>query len=176
MIRFLSSTRLAVALCLVLAAEGVAGSLLYKGNTAFAGRGPFNLFRSPVFLVPAALLVLNIVVCAGRRLAGRALPARRSWTFAGVHLGLVLLAAGMVMDGALGLVGTRNYNLGVPASDYFDWRTYRDERFPFTVEVADFAVRHHPLNLRIGVRDAAGNKLGLYTVREGVSFRAGAGD
>lgn len=171
MIRFLSSTKLAVAMCLVLAAGGVAGSLLYKGNTAFAGRGPFNLFRSPLFLIPAALLVVNILVCAGRRLTARALPARRSWTFAGIHLGLVLLAAGMVVDGVSGLVGTRNYVLGIAASDYFDWRTLRDENLPFTVEVTDVAVRHHPLNLRIGVKDAAGKKLGLYTVREGASFR-----
>ncbi len=172
MIRFLSSTRLALAMCLVLAAEGVAGSLLYKGNTAFEGQGPFNLFRSPLFLVPAALLVVNILVCAGRRLAARSLGrGSRAWTFAGIHLGLVLLAAGMIADGVFGFVGTRNYYASVPSSDYFSWRTYRQESFPFTVEVTGAAVRYHPLNLQIGVRDAAGNKLGLYTVREGVSFR-----
>src|SRR5512145_1170021 len=127
MIRFLSSTRLAVALCLVLAAESVAGSVLYKGNTAFAGQGAFNLFRSPVFLVPVALLVVNIAVCAGRRLAARALGARRAWTFAGIHLGLVLLAAAMIADGVSGFVGTRNYYAGVPSSEYFNWRTFRQE-------------------------------------------------
>ncbi|MGE5662902.1 MAG: hypothetical protein ACM31I_01075 [Deltaproteobacteria bacterium] len=171
MIRFLSSTKLAVALCLVLAAEGVAGSLLYKGNTAFDGQGPFNLFRSPLFLAPAGLLVVNIIVCAGRRLAGRTLGAGRAWTFAGIHLGLVLLAVGMIVDGVLGFVGTRNYHPGVPSSEYFDWRTFRQENFPFTVEVKDLAVRYHPLYLQVGVRDAAGKKLGLYAVREGCSFR-----
>ena len=171
MVRFLSSTRLAVALCLILAADCVAGSLLYNGNTAFGGQGSFNLFRSPLFLVPAGLLIVNILVCAGRRLASRSLAGSRAWTFAGIHLGLVLLAAGMIADGILGFVGTRNYYAGVPSSEYFNWRTLRQETFPFTVEVTDAAVRYHPLNLQIGVRDAAGNKLGLYTVREGVSFR-----
>lgn len=171
MIRFFSSTKLAVALCLVLAAEGVVGSILYKGNTAFSGQGPFNIFRSPLFLAPAALLVVNILVCAGRRLSARALGARRAWTFAGIHLGLVLLAAGMISDGVFGFVGTRNYSAGVPASDYFNWRTFRQEVLPFTVEVTRRSVRFHPLNLQVGVKDAAGNKLGIYTVREGVSFR-----
>src|SRR5512139_2112908 len=141
MIRFFSSTKLAVTLCLVLAAEGVAGSLLYKGNTAFAGQGAFNLFRSPIFLVPAVLLVVNILVCAGSRLAARAFGTRRAWTFAGLHFGLVLLAAGMIADGVSGFVGTRNYYAGVPSSDYFNWRTFRQENFPFTVEVTDLAVR-----------------------------------
>jgi hypothetical protein len=171
MIRFLSSTKLAVALCLVLAAEGVAGSFLYKGNTAFAGQGPFNLFRSALFLAPAALLVVNILVCAGRRLGAGAVAGCRAWTFAGIHLGLVLLAAGMIADGVHGFVGTRYYRVGEASSDHFNWRTFRDEDFPFTVEVAGFEVRHHPLNLQIGVRDAAGNKIGLYAVREGVPFR-----
>ncbi len=171
MIRFLSSTRLAVALCLVLAAEGVAGSLLYKGNTAFAGQGAFNLFRSPVFLVPAAVLVLNILVCAGRRLVTGSLRPRRAWMFAGIHLGLVLLAAGMIADGVSGFLGTRNYYPGIPSSEYFNWRTLRQENFPFTVEVTDAAVRYHPMNLQVGVRDAAGKELGLYTVREGIPFR-----
>ncbi len=171
MIRLLSSTELAVALCLVLAAEGVAGSLLYKGNTAIGGQGAFNLFRSPVFLVPAALLVLNILVCAGRRLVTGTLRPRGAWTFAGIHLGLVLLAAGMIADGVSGFLGTRNYHPGIASSEYFNWRTLRQENFPFTVEVTDAAVRYHPMNLQVGVRDAAGRTLGLYTVREGISFR-----
>ena len=48
MVRFLSSTKLTVALCLILAAEGAAGSILYRGNTAFEEPGPFALFQSPI--------------------------------------------------------------------------------------------------------------------------------
>ncbi len=173
MVRFLSSTKLTVALCLLLSAEGAAGSILYRGNTAFGEPGAFALFRSPLFLAPAVLLLLNILFCAGSRLRALSFRRRRTWSFSGIHLGLLLLIAGLSVDGLYGFVGTRYYPVGVPASDYFNWRTNRDERFPFTVLVADAAVEFHPRNLRIGLRDPEGRKLGLFTVREGVSFRAG---
>ncbi len=172
MIRILSSTKLAIILCLVVAAGGAAGSLLYKGNTAFDGTGTFNVFRSPVFLVPAGLLILNIAVCAVRRLASSSPRALRTWTFAGIHAGLVLLAAGLLIDGLYGFVATQYFYPRIPASDYHNWRTGQDERFPFTVEVADTEIRYHPLNLRIGLRDAAGKEAGPFTVREGHSLRA----
>ncbi|MBI5419441.1 MAG: right-handed parallel beta-helix repeat-containing protein [Deltaproteobacteria bacterium] len=173
MIRFLASTKLTVALCLILAGAGIAGSLLYKGNTAFEKQGPFNIFRSPVFLVPAGMLVFSILVCAGKRLVSLPLSRPRTWTFAGLHLGLVLLAAGMILDGLFGFVGTKYYYVGVPESSYFNWREKREKSFPFKVEVAGMETRYHPLNLQIGVKDATGNKVGLYTVREGVPFAAG---
>ncbi len=172
MIRILSSTKLAIILCLVVAAGGAAGSLLYKGNTAFDGTGTFNVFRSPVFLVPAGLLILNIAVCAVRRLASSSPRALRTWTFAGIHAGLVLIAAGLLIDGLYGFVATQYFYPRIPASDYHNWRTGQDERFPFTVEVADTEIRYHPLNLRIGLRDAAGKEAGPFTVREGHSLRA----
>lgn len=173
MVRFLSSTKLTVALCLLLAAGGVAGSLLYYGNTSFARPSPFNIFRSPLFLVPGALLFLNILFCAGTRLRILPLPRLRTVTFSGIHLGLLLLIAGLAVDGLFGFVGTRYFAVGIPSPDYFNWRTNREERFPFTVEVADAAVDFHPLNLQIGLKDREGNEAGIFTVREGVSFRAG---
>jgi hypothetical protein len=172
-IRFLSSTKLAVALCLILAAGGIAGSLLYQGNTAFEKQGPFNVFRSPVFLVPAGLLVLNILFCAGKRLASLSFGKARTWTFGGMHLGIILLATGMILDGLFGFVGTKYYYRGIPDSSYFNWRENREESFPFTVEVVGTETRHHPLNLQVGVMDGSGKKVGIYTVREGVSFDAG---
>jgi hypothetical protein len=94
----------------------------------------------------------------------------RTWTFAGLHLGLLLLAAGLAVDGVFGFVGTQYFPVGKPHPGYHNWRTGRDEAFPFTVEVVHAEVRHHPLKLRIGVRDAAGNKVGIFEAREGVSF------
>jgi len=173
MVRFLSSTKLTVALCLILAAEGAAGSILYRGNTAFEEPGPFALFQSPFFLVPGFLLFLNILFCAGSRLRTLSFRRRRTWSFSGIHLGLLLLIAGLAVDGLYGFVGTRYYPVGVAASDYFNWRTNRDERFPFAVEVTEASVEFHPRNLRIGLKDGEGNKVGLFTVREGVPFRAG---
>lgn len=173
MVRFLSSTKLTIALCLVLAAAGAAGSLLYEGNTAFGKTGTFNVFRSPVFLAPAGLLIVNILVCAARRLASSSPRAPRTWTFAGIHLGLVLIAAGLLLDGLYGFIGTQYFYPKVPSSGYHNWRTGRNESFPFTVEVGETEVRYHPLNLRVGFRDEAGNKSGPFTVREGSSLRPG---
>jgi len=172
MIRLLGSTKLTIALCLVLAAGGIAGSLLYQGNTAFGKASTFNVFRSPLFLVPAGLLVLNILFCVIPRL--REMPAGkpRTWSFAGLHLGLLLLAAGLAVDGVSGFVGTQYFPVGVPYSGYHNWRTGRDETLPFTVTVTGSEVRFHPRNLQVGVKDAAGKKVGLFIVREGVPFEA----
>lgn len=68
MVCFLESTKLTVALCILLAVGGIAGSLLYQGNTAFGKQGPFNVFRSPLFLLPTGLLVVNILFCVAKRL------------------------------------------------------------------------------------------------------------
>lgn len=176
MTRFLSSTKLTIALCLLLAAGGIAGSLLYQGNTALAKPAAFNVFRSPFFLLPAGLLVLNVLFCAGCRL--RAMPAGqpRTWTFAGLHLGFLLLAAGLLLDGLYGFIGTQYFPVGAPYSGYRNWRSGLDETFPFTVEVTDAEARFHPLNLRIGVKDAGGNDLGPFVAREGVSFSVPKGD
>jgi hypothetical protein len=97
----------------------------------------------------------------------------RTWTFAGLHLGLLLLAAGLALDGLSGFVGTQYFPVGAPYSGYHNWRTGRDETFPFTVEVVDAEVRYYPLNLRIGVKDAQGRRVGLFVAREGTSFPLG---
>jgi hypothetical protein len=170
MTRFLSSTKLTIALCLLLAAGGIAGSLLYQGNTAFGKPSTFNVFRSPLFLVPAGLLVLNILFCVIPRLWEMPAGKPRTWTFAGLHLGLLLLAAGMAVDGVSGFVGTQYFPAGVPYAGYHNWRTGRDETLPFTVTVTGSEVLFHPRNLQLGVKDAAGKKAGLFVVREGVSF------
>ncbi len=170
MVRFLSSTKLAVALCLVLSAEGIAGSLLYRGNTEIAVRGAFNIYRSPLFLVPAGLLVLNILFCLGKRIPSLPPKSARTWAFAGMHLGIVLIAAGMVLDGAYGFLGTKNFYVGLPESTYFDWKEYRERSFPFAIEIVGTEVRYHPLNLQVGVMNPAGGKTGIFTVREGVPF------
>lgn len=176
MIRLLGSTKLTIALCLLLSAGGIAGSLLYQGNTAFGKISTFNVFRSPLFLVPAGLLVLNVLFCVIPRL--REMPAAkpRTWSFAGLHLGLLLLAAGLALDGLSGFVGTQYFPVGVPYAGYHNWRTGRDETLPFTVEVADAEARFHPRNLQVGVKDAAGRKVGLFVVREGVPFSVPKGD
>ena len=176
MTRFLSSTNLTIALCLLLAAGGIAGSLLYQGNTSFGKPSAFNVFRSPLFLVPAGLLVLNILFCVVPRL--REMPAAkpRTWAFAGLHLGLLLLAAGLAVDGVSGFVGTQYFPVGAPYSGYRNGRTGKDETFPFDVEVTDAEVRFHPRNLQVGVKDAAGKKVGLFVVREGVPFSVPKGD
>ncbi len=172
MIRLLGSTKLTIALCLLLAAGGIAGSLLYQGNTAFGKPSTFNVFRSPLFLVPAGLLVLNVLFCVIPRL--REMPAAkpRTWSFAGLHLGLLLLASGLAVDGVSGFVGTQYFPVGVPYAGYHNWRTGRDETLPFAVTVTGSEVRFHPRNLQVGVKDAAGKKVGLFVVREGVSFEA----
>ncbi|HWS15245.1 MAG TPA: hypothetical protein VN450_03535, partial [Candidatus Methylomirabilis sp.] len=176
MTRFLSSSKLTIALCLVLAAGGIAGSLLYQGNTSFGKPSTFNVFRSPLFLLPSGLLVLNILFCVVPRL--REMPAAkpRTWTFAGLHLGLLLLAAGLSLDGLYGFVGTQYFPVGAPYSGYHNWRTGKDEAFPFTVEVTDAKVLFHPRNLQVGVKDAGGRKIGLFVVREGVPFTVPKGD
>jgi len=173
MIRFLGSTKLAVALCLVLAAGGVAGSLLYQGNTAFGKPSTFNVFRSPFFLVPATLLALNVCFCVIPRLRGMPAGGARAWTFGFLHLGLLLLAAGLALDGLSGYVGTQYFPVGVHHSGYHNWRTGRDDTLPFTVGVLEAETRYHPLNLQIGVRDGSGNTVGVFTAREGTTFSAG---
>ncbi|MFA6147254.1 MAG: right-handed parallel beta-helix repeat-containing protein [bacterium] len=170
MVRFLGATKLTIALCLLLAAAGIAGSFLYQGNTSFGKPSAFNVFRSPFFLVPAGFLVLNILFCVIPRL--REMPAGkpRTWSFAGLHLGLLLLAAGLAIDGVAGFVGTQYFPVGAPYSGYHNWRTGRDEALPFTVTVTGSEVRFHPRNLQVGVQDAGGKKVALFVVREGVSF------
>ena len=176
MIRLLRSTNLTIALCLLLAAGGVAGSVLYRGNTAFGKPSAFNVFRSPLFLVPAALLACNVLFCVVPRLRGMPAGKPRTWSFAGIHFGLLLLAAGLATDGAAGFVGTQYFPVGVPYAGYHNWRTGRDEALPFAVTVTAAGIRFHPRNLQVGVMDAAGRKVGLFVVREGVSFEVpGAG-
>ncbi|MHB8941973.1 MAG: hypothetical protein ACYC7K_11305 [Desulfobacteria bacterium] len=172
MIRLLGSTKLTIVLCLLLAAGGIAGSLLYQGNTSFGKPSTFDVFRSPLFLVPAGLLVLNILFCVVPRL--RKMPAAepRTWSFAGLHLGILLLASGLAVDGVSGFVGTQYFPVGVPYAGYHNWRTGRDETLPFAVTVTGSEVRFHPRNLQVGVKDAAGKKVGLFVVREGVPFEA----
>ncbi len=172
MIRLLGSTKLTIALCLFLAGGGVAGSLLYQGNTAFGKPAAFNVFRSPLFLVPAGLLVLNILFCVIPRLREMSARKPRTWSFGGLHLGLLLLAAGLAIDGMYGFVGTQYFPVAVPYSGYHNWRTGRDETLPFTVMVTGSEARFHPRNLQVGVKDAEGKKVGLFVVREGVSFEA----
>ena len=176
MIRFLGSTKLAITLCLLLAAGGIAGSLLYQGNTAYGKPSTFNVFRSPLFLVPAGLLVLNVLFCVIPRLREMRARNPRAWSFAGLHLGLLLLAVGLAVDGVAGFVGTQYFPVGAPYSGYHNWRTGKDEEFPFDVEVASAEVRIHPRNLQVGVKDSGGRKIGLFTVREGVPFSVPKGD
>jgi hypothetical protein len=118
MIRFLGSTKLTIALCLLLAGGGIAGSLLYQGNTAFGKPSTFNVFRSPLFLVPAGLLFANILFCVVPRLREMPWGRPRTWTFAGLHLGLLLLSAGLAVDGVSGFVGTQYFPVGEPYSGY----------------------------------------------------------
>lgn len=169
--RLLRSTTFTIALCLVLAAAGTAGSVLYRGNTAPGGNALFNVFRSPLFLVPACLLVANVLFCSVSRLRATGICTLRSCAFAGIHLGLVLCAAGLAADGLFGFLGTGYYFVGVPSGAHFDWRAGQDARYPFLVDVRDLRVEYHPLNLMIGVKDPQGKKLGPYEVREGVAFR-----
>ncbi len=170
-LRFLSSTRLAIALCLILAAGGIAGSVLYNGNTAASTRGSGNLFHSPVFLLPAFLLILNVACCAFTRLRAGLFHGLRAVSFIGLHAGLLLLAAGLIVDGRYAFVGTQYYRIGEPSAAHFDWRDNNDRTFPFTVEVTGFSERYHPMKLQVGIKDAAGKKIGPFMVREGVSFK-----
>lgn len=170
MIRFLGSTKLTIGLCLLLAAGGIAGSILYQGNTAFGKPSAFNVFRSPFFLVPTGLLVLNILFCVIPRVREMSAGKPRTWAFAGVHLGLLLLVSGFAADGVSGFVGTQYFPVGVPYAGFHNWRTGRDETLPFTVTVTGSEVRFHPRNLQVGVKDAVGKKVGLFVVREGISF------
>ncbi|RJP25192.1 MAG: hypothetical protein C4529_00995 [Deltaproteobacteria bacterium] len=175
MIRFLGSTKLTIALCLLLAAGGVAGSLLYQGNTAFGKVSSFNVFRSPLFLVPGALLLLNMLFCVVPKIREMPPGSPRTWTFASLHLGILLLSAGLAWDGMSGFVGTQYYPVGQPYAGHRDWRAEKDGTFPFTVEVASAEVRYHPINLQIGVKDSAGRKVGLFVAREGVPIAVGNG-
>ena len=128
-LRFLSSTRLTIFLCLVLAGGGIAGSLLYNGNTAASTRGGGNLFHSPVFLFPALLLILNVGCCAFTRLRAGVFRGVRATTFLGLHAGLVLLAAGLIVDGRLAFVGTQFYRLGEPSASHFGLESERRRWF-----------------------------------------------
>ncbi len=170
-LRFLSSTRLAIALCLILAGGGIAGSLLYNGNTAASTRGSGNLFHSPVFLAPAFLLIVNVACCTFTRLRAGLFRGVRAASFIGLHAGLVLLAAGLIVDGRFAFVGTQYYRIGEPSAAHFDWRDNTDRAFPFSVEVTGFSERFHPMNLQVGIKDASGKKFGPFALREGVPFQ-----
>ncbi|HEY3490269.1 MAG TPA: right-handed parallel beta-helix repeat-containing protein [Candidatus Deferrimicrobiaceae bacterium] len=170
MLRFLSSTRLTIALCLVLAALGAVGAFLYTGATSFASQGSINLYRSPLFLAPALLLALNVACCAFTRLRTGQFRGFRAAVFLGLHAGLVMLMAGLVVDARFAFVGTQLYRVGERSAAYFDWRDNVDKSFPFTVEALGYTERYHPMDLQIGIRDASGGKHGPFHVREGVPF------
>ncbi len=83
MYRFLKSPRLAVSLILVLAGICVAATL-----------GLHGVLRSPVFVVPACLLIVNLGVCAATRIVGRVRRgAKPRFGPDLVHVGLLVLAA-----------------------------------------------------------------------------------
>jgi hypothetical protein len=170
-LRFLSSTRLTIALCLALAAVGVAGSFLYDGATASATRGAGNVFHSPLFYGPVFLLVLNVCCCVWSRLAAGAFRGERAFLFVTLHAGLVLLAAGMIIDGRYAFLGTQYYRLSEPSPAHFDWRDNTEKTFPFAVEVTGVTERYHPMKLQVGVKDPDGRKRGPYLLHEGGSFR-----
>jgi hypothetical protein len=171
MLRFLSSTRLTILLCLALAAVGVAGSLLHDGGAAASTRGAGNVFHSPFFLGPALLLIVNICCCTIARLQAGQFHGLRLAAFIGLHAGLVLLAAGLIVDGRYAFVGTQYYHPGEPSSLHYDWRENTEKTFPFLVEVSGYSERYLPMKLQVGVRDSAGRKVGLFVVTEGAPFR-----
>ncbi|RMG57216.1 MAG: hypothetical protein D6713_10110, partial [Deltaproteobacteria bacterium] len=163
-ISFLASPGLTVITCIVLAIVATVGSFLYRGDTLPSGQGSMRVFSSPFFVVPAFVLVVNVVTCAAVRFP-RALS--RLPLYAG-HLCLVLAVFALLLDGRFGRVMTGYFPFQVEERSVFDWKEGRDADLPFSIEVKDYAEVRHPYLLRIGVkRYPGGEKIALLEVSEG---------
>jgi hypothetical protein len=162
----LTSTKLALFLCMILAGESVVGSLLYRGNTSFDEPFGFSIFASPLFIVPAALLTINIFLCVLRRVAKGTVRRRIPLLFA--HASLIAAIGGMMVDGGLGDVYTGYFPFEYPSRAVHDWKVGQDIELPFTMEVSSYSVTRYPFLMKVGVRkNPGGEKVGLYVVREG---------
>ncbi|NIO17391.1 MAG: hypothetical protein GTN70_10470 [Deltaproteobacteria bacterium] len=163
---FFTSTKLAVFLCMILAAESIVGSLLYRGDTAFDDGSGFNVFSSFVFLLPASLLTVNIILCAAKRVIRGSVRGRIPLVLA--HAFLVAAVAGMMVDGGLGDIYTGYFPFRHPSSAVYDWREGQDIDLPFTMEVSSYTVTRYPFLLKVGVKKKpGGEKVGLFVVKEG---------
>ncbi len=192
---FLRSTGLARTLCLLIALEAVAGTLLPAGKAAelvserlgggalAAARfvGLVETYASPLFLGMLALLALNVLFCTGSRLApGLRSPSRRRWPAlldATMHLSLVVLLAGGAVKGARGSVGTQYLFPGAVATTFNRGGDGPEVPLGFGLLLKEIVREHHPLLARVGVRSAAtGERIALVTLREGRAERVPAAD
>jgi cytochrome c biogenesis protein ResB len=111
--RFLRSVKLAITLILIIAALSIVGTLIAQGRgqaSYFHQYGGFwaqviltlgldGLFRSPLFLVPAGLLFINLSVCTVDRLVSRSRhQVRRRHGPDLIHIGLLLLLVGALLS------------------------------------------------------------------------------
>lgn len=177
----LRSLRLTISLLFALAALSVlstlAGPRLEKAAPSLqaAARllGIVEPWRSPLFLVVAGALVVNVTLCTWRRCAGRlGTPKDRRdavvWLDGAVHLSLVVLIAGGVGQALWGEVGTGYLFAGAPATTMYVEGSDSDLPLGFAVVLEERRESHYPLRVKIGVRDAAsGAKVALLEVVEG---------
>jgi hypothetical protein len=161
-----ASTKLVVFLCMILAGEAIIGSLLYRGDTAFEDGLGFNIYASPLFLVPTALLMINIFLCILKRVAKGTIRGRIPLVLA--HAFLMAAISGMIVDGGLGDVYTGYFPFQYPSRAVHDWREGKDIELPFTMEVSSFSTIRYPFLLKVGIRrNPGGEKVGLFVIREG---------
>ncbi|HEY5998015.1 MAG TPA: cytochrome c biogenesis protein ResB [bacterium] len=180
------SIKLALALMLLCALFSVPGTLVpadraeqfYRetfgaGFPAFARAvGLLDGYRSPPFVAVVALLAVNVALCTWRRFRARsAHAARLGWVLTCsdlvLHLSLICVMAGGVGKALWGFVGTQYLFVGVETSSAYDPRTKADVPLGFTLLARERTEEFYPLQLRMGIRDAAGSKVALLELAEG---------
>jgi hypothetical protein len=141
------------------------------------GLGLDHWFRSPPFASFLVLFLATVLLCLLRRGSAYLTTARRGngprakvrgWSFLVLHLGLLLAFGAGALASATGYIGTANIRVGESEDVFYNWRSARDEKLPFTVRVASARSEYYPARIRLGVREKSGRKIGLWEAVEGV--------
>lgn len=180
------SMKLALTLMLLCALLAVPGTLvpadraeaLYREvfgpRLLFVARaaGLLDTYRSPPFLALVALLAVNIALCSWRRFrARRRHAARHGWPLIYsdlvLHASVICILAGGAGKALWAFTGTQYLFVGVETSTVYDWKTRADVPLGFTLLARERVEEFHPFRLKVGISDAAGNKIGLLDLTEG---------
>lgn len=152
---FISSTELAVALFLGIAAAAIPGTLSEQRS----------FYSSPYFIALLGAFGCNLACCTAYRFRSI------SWPVLVVHAGVIVTLAGCVVK-ASGFVATVNTYENNPVTSFYRWDLDQDVNLGFSVIVRSINREFYPVPLKIGVRRNGKNE-NLYTISTGESFLCG---